>query len=239
MTRRRLPAGAYASTTAAGVSDIRRPGQRRRALSRPLRRRTAGRGRASVPLQFPRRPLAVERFIARPGFRETRTYRILFADGSSSYGLVALSEAWHAGHRRRAGPEVRILGAAQTGVGGGRTTSGHPGPRRCYLHRWPTGRASPPSWPRSSRQCQAQGTPGMTNIDKVAWIRLENGAILSSRSRSKGIYYILGGKQEIGGGNIDTLVREIQEEPSLPTRPSTSEPSTPKPTAIPMGRWSA
>lgn len=115
-----------------------------------------------MPLQFPRRPLAVERFIARPGFRETRTYRILFADGSSSYGLVALSEAWHAGHRRRAGPEVRILGAAQTGVGGGRTTSGHPGPRRCYLHRWPTGRASPPSWPRSSRQCQAQGTPGMT-----------------------------------------------------------------------------
>ncbi len=53
----------------------------------------------------------------------------------------------------------------------------------------------------------------MTNIDKVAWIRLENGAILSSRSRSKGIYYILGGKREIGGGNIDTLVREIQEEP--------------------------
>ncbi|GIM86734.1 hypothetical protein Sar04_34700 [Salinispora arenicola] len=79
----------------------------------------------------------------------------------------------------------------------------------------------------------------MTNIDKVAWIRLENGAILSSRSRSKGTYYTLGGKREIGEGNIDTLVREIQEEPSRPTRPSTSEPSTPKPTAIPMGRWSA
>lgn len=36
----------------------------------------------------------------------------------------------------------------------------------------------------------------MTSIDKVAWIRLENGAILSSRSRSKDIYYILGGKRE-------------------------------------------
>lgn len=30
----------------------------------------------------------------------------------------------------------------------------------------------------------------MTTIDKIAWIHLENGAILSSRSRGKDVYYI-------------------------------------------------
>jgi hypothetical protein len=34
----------------------------------------------------------------------------------------------------------------------------------------------------------------MTIIDKIAWIHLENGAILSSRSRGKDVYYIPGGK---------------------------------------------
>lgn len=35
-------------------------------------------------------------------------------------------------------------------------------------------------------------------IDKIAWIHLENGAILSSRSRGKDVYYIPGGKREPG-----------------------------------------
>jgi 8-oxo-dGTP pyrophosphatase MutT (NUDIX family) len=55
----------------------------------------------------------------------------------------------------------------------------------------------------------------VTVIDKVAWIRLENGTILSSRSRGKDVYYIPGGKREPGEGDIDTLVREIQEELSV------------------------
>ncbi len=55
----------------------------------------------------------------------------------------------------------------------------------------------------------------MTVIDKIAWIRLENGAILSSRSRGKDVYYIPGGKREPGESDIDTLIREIQEELSV------------------------
>lgn len=55
----------------------------------------------------------------------------------------------------------------------------------------------------------------MTTIDKIAWIRLENGAILSSRSRGKNVYYIPGGKREPGEGDLDTLIREIQEELSV------------------------
>ncbi|MEW2384686.1 NUDIX domain-containing protein [Micromonospora sp. NPDC047707] len=52
----------------------------------------------------------------------------------------------------------------------------------------------------------------MTVIDKVAWIRLENGAILSSRSRGKDVYYLPGGKREPGESDLDTLTREIREE---------------------------
>ena len=63
----------------------------------------------------------------------------------------------------------------------------------------------------------------MTTIDKIAWIRLENGAILSSRSRGKDVYYIPGGKREPGEGDIETLVREIQEELSVTIAPNTAE----------------
>jgi len=31
----------------------------------------------------------------------------------------------------------------------------------------------------------------MTPIDKIAWIRLEDGKVLSTRSRGKEVYYIL------------------------------------------------
>ncbi|WP_223167196.1 NUDIX hydrolase [Nonomuraea sp. SYSU D8015] len=49
-------------------------------------------------------------------------------------------------------------------------------------------------------------------IDKVAWILLEDGKILSTRSRGKNVYYLPGGKREPGESDLDTLVREIDEE---------------------------
>ena len=52
----------------------------------------------------------------------------------------------------------------------------------------------------------------MTPIDKIAWIRLEDGKILSTRSRGKDVYYIPGGKREPGETDIQTLVREVREE---------------------------
>lgn len=65
----------------------------------------------------------------------------------------------------------------------------------------------------------------MTVIDKVAWIRLEEGAILSSRSRGKDVYYLPGGKREPGEGDVDTLVREIREELSVAIVPGSAEPA--------------
>ncbi|WP_091455414.1 NUDIX hydrolase [Actinokineospora iranica] len=49
-------------------------------------------------------------------------------------------------------------------------------------------------------------------IDKIAWIHLESGKILSTRSRGKHVYYLPGGKREPGETDRRTLAREIEEE---------------------------
>jgi 8-oxo-dGTP diphosphatase len=60
----------------------------------------------------------------------------------------------------------------------------------------------------------------MTAIDKIAWIRLEGGKILSTRSRGKDVYYLPGGKREPGETDIQTLVREIDEELAVAIAPA-------------------
>ncbi|MDV3194626.1 MAG: NUDIX domain-containing protein [Candidatus Phytoplasma australasiaticum] len=52
-------------------------------------------------------------------------------------------------------------------------------------------------------------------VDKVAWIRIENGLILSTLSAGKDVYYLPGGKREPGESDIETLVREVREELSV------------------------
>ncbi|MEL7532653.1 MAG: NUDIX domain-containing protein [Bacteroidota bacterium] len=52
-------------------------------------------------------------------------------------------------------------------------------------------------------------------IDKVAWIYLKDGQILSTLSKGKSKYYIPGGKREVGESDIQTLSREIAEELSV------------------------
>ncbi|BCJ39024.1 DNA mismatch repair protein MutT [Actinocatenispora thailandica] len=55
----------------------------------------------------------------------------------------------------------------------------------------------------------------MRVIDKVAWLWLRDGQILSTRSRGKDTYYLPGGKREPGESDVQTLVREIAEELSV------------------------
>ncbi|MGR6319136.1 NUDIX domain-containing protein [Micromonospora soli] len=52
----------------------------------------------------------------------------------------------------------------------------------------------------------------MREIDKVAWIRIEDGRVLSTRSRGKDAWYLPGGKREAGETDLQTLAREITEE---------------------------
>lgn len=59
-------------------------------------------------------------------------------------------------------------------------------------------------------------------IDKVAWVCLEGGRVLSSRSRGKDVYYLPGGKREPGESDVETLVREIAEELDVAIVPGTA-----------------
>ena len=62
----------------------------------------------------------------------------------------------------------------------------------------------------------------MREIDKVAWIRIEDGRILSTRSRGKDVWYLPGGKREAGESDLDTLIREITEELGVTVLPESA-----------------
>jgi 8-oxo-dGTP diphosphatase len=59
-------------------------------------------------------------------------------------------------------------------------------------------------------------------VDKIAWIYLEDGQILSTRSRGQDAWYLPGGKREAGETDVDTLVREIDEELAVTILPATA-----------------
>ena len=57
-------------------------------------------------------------------------------------------------------------------------------------------------------------------IDKIAWLYLHQGQLLSTRSRGKDRYYLPGGKREGGETDIQTLLREIREELTVSLDPA-------------------
>lgn len=59
-------------------------------------------------------------------------------------------------------------------------------------------------------------------IDKVALLYWQDGKILSSRSKGKDTWYLPGGKREGSESDVETLVREIQEELSVLIDPETA-----------------
>lgn len=63
----------------------------------------------------------------------------------------------------------------------------------------------------------------MTVIDKIAFIEIQKGKILSTKSIGKTKYYIPGGKRESGESDEQTLIREIAEELSVTIIPNTAE----------------
>ncbi|MEU4342020.1 NUDIX domain-containing protein [Nocardia sp. NPDC023852] len=58
-------------------------------------------------------------------------------------------------------------------------------------------------------------------IDTVAWVRIEGGRILCARPRGKDVFYIPGGKRECGETDLQTLLREIEEELTVALLPAT------------------
>lgn len=63
---------------------------------------------------------------------------------------------------------------------------------------------------------------GRPLIDKVAFLYLNEGKILSTRSKGKDVWYIPGGKREGNETDIETLVREVKEELSVDILPETA-----------------
>ena len=57
-------------------------------------------------------------------------------------------------------------------------------------------------------------------IDKIAWLHLHDGQVLSTRSRGKDRYYFPGGKREPGETDAQTLLREIKEELTVDLDPA-------------------
>lgn len=62
-------------------------------------------------------------------------------------------------------------------------------------------------------------------IDKLAWIHVVDGRILSTRTRGKDTFYIPGGKREHGESDWDALRREIREELSVELLEETLRPA--------------
>jgi len=52
-------------------------------------------------------------------------------------------------------------------------------------------------------------------IDKLAWLHIENKKLLAVRSHDKTLFYIPGGKRELGESDEQALTREIKEEISV------------------------
>ena len=57
-------------------------------------------------------------------------------------------------------------------------------------------------------------------IDKLAWLYIRDGKLLSARSKNKTLFYIPGGKREEGESDEQALAREIKEEVSVDLIPN-------------------
>ena len=52
-------------------------------------------------------------------------------------------------------------------------------------------------------------------IDKLVWLYIQDGKLLSARSKNKTLFYLPGGKREVGESDEQALIREIKEEISV------------------------
>ncbi|HEX5569414.1 MAG TPA: NUDIX domain-containing protein [Streptomyces sp.] len=58
-------------------------------------------------------------------------------------------------------------------------------------------------------------------IDTVAWVHLRDGRILGTRTRGTDLFYIPGGKRHGGESDLETLLREVEEELTVAVLPDT------------------
>jgi 8-oxo-dGTP pyrophosphatase MutT (NUDIX family) len=59
-------------------------------------------------------------------------------------------------------------------------------------------------------------------IDKIAWIHVEQRRLLVARNAGRDRFYLPGGKREPGESDLETLVRELEEELTVVVDPGTA-----------------
>ncbi len=64
----------------------------------------------------------------------------------------------------------------------------------------------------SPRPDQSPRSENGREIDKLAFIYIKDRKILSSRTKGRTVWYIPGGKREVGENDVEALTREIKEE---------------------------
>ena len=60
----------------------------------------------------------------------------------------------------------------------------------------------------------------MKEIDKLAWLYIKDGKLLTARSINKNLFYIPGGKRDEGESDEQALIREVKEEISVDIIPN-------------------
>ncbi|MDP8040074.1 MULTISPECIES: NUDIX hydrolase [Pasteurellaceae] len=60
-----------------------------------------------------------------------------------------------------------------------------------------------------------------TEIDKLAWLYIQNNQVLMARSKGKEKFYLPGGKREQGEDDNTALIQEIKEELCVDLLPNT------------------
>ncbi|GAC1504160.1 MAG: hypothetical protein NVS1B3_00270 [Candidatus Dormibacteraceae bacterium] len=61
-------------------------------------------------------------------------------------------------------------------------------------------------------------------VDALGWVRIENRRLLTVRTAGKDLFYLPGGKRELGESDLDALAREVREEVSVRLLPDTLVP---------------
>lgn len=59
------------------------------------------------------------------------------------------------------------------------------------------------------------------DVHKVGWVLVEEGRLLVARNRGRNLFYLPGGRREVGESDARTLVREVGEELSVRVDPAT------------------
>nr|WP_312885583.1 NUDIX domain-containing protein [Lipingzhangella halophila] len=58
-------------------------------------------------------------------------------------------------------------------------------------------------------------------LDVLAWVHVRDGRMLAARTTGNDLFYLPGGKREVGESDTDAVVREVKEEVSVRLRPET------------------